>query len=289
MPILTIAMPVLNGGDELVLSVKSLLTQSLDDWELLLIDDGSSDGAVERLRQLDDSRLHIFVDHKNRGLAARLNEAIGLARGHYFARMDHDDICHPDRLLSQFKYLESNQAIDLVGARCATIDESGNLIDVLPSAIAHEEICKYPWRGFYLPHPTWMGRTAWFRTQLYAEPAPYLCEDQELLLRTYSSCRFHALPEILLAYRVRSKPLWSRQWRTRVSLFMVQAKYFILHRKYVYLLLSFGVMTLRIVIDILRRFRDVSTVQGWMSRRRSLCDQDKRSWERYILSLNKQE
>src|SRR4029077_8476962 len=64
----------------------------------------------------------------------------------------------------------------------------------------HEGICGRPWRGFYLPHPTWMGKTAWFRKHCY-QPKAVRMEDQELLLRTYRTSRFASLEEILVGYR----------------------------------------------------------------------------------------
>ncbi|MBV5327771.1 MAG: glycosyltransferase family 2 protein, partial [Chlorobium sp.] len=116
-PLLTIAMPVFNGGPHLRMAVLSIVQQSFTDWELLLIDDGSTDGAIEELADLADSRIHVIRDGRNRGLAARLNEALGLARGYYFARMDADDISYPERFSQQLAFLKSDQSVDLLGSR----------------------------------------------------------------------------------------------------------------------------------------------------------------------------
>lgn len=79
-PLVTIAMPIYNAGSDLRPAVLSILQQTFPDWELLIIDDGSSDGAAEGISDIRDSRIRVLRDGLNRGLAARLNEAIDLAR-----------------------------------------------------------------------------------------------------------------------------------------------------------------------------------------------------------------
>ena len=222
-PKISVAMPVLNGGADLRLAVESILRQTFADWELLLIDDGSSDGAIEALG-LDDPRVRLVRDGGTLGLAARLNQAIGLAQGAYFARMDADDISHPERFSRQVAFLDARPEVDLLGTRCITIDGQTRVLGSLPFAETHAEICARPWGGFYLAHPTWMGRTSWFRAHRYADPAPYYCEDQELLLRTHATSCFAALPEALFAYRVRGNLPFRKLMRIRMSWLRVQAR-----------------------------------------------------------------
>jgi glycosyltransferase involved in cell wall biosynthesis len=89
-PLATVAMPVFNAGRFLRPAVLSIIRQTLTDWELLIIDDGSTDGAVDSIADIDEPRIIIVRDGENKGLAARLNEAADRARGKYFARMDQD-------------------------------------------------------------------------------------------------------------------------------------------------------------------------------------------------------
>jgi glycosyltransferase involved in cell wall biosynthesis len=131
-PLVTVAMPVFNAGRHLRPAVISIILQTFTDWELLVIDDGSSDGAVDDILDLDDARIRILRDGSNRGLAARLNEAIDLARGHYFARMDQDDISYPERLARQVDMLEQSPALDLCAVRCAAINFENELVGALP-------------------------------------------------------------------------------------------------------------------------------------------------------------
>lgn len=250
-PLVTIAMPIYNAGSDLRPAVLSILQQTLSDWELLIIDDGSSDGAAESISDIRDPRIRVLRDGLNRGLAARLNEAIDLARGRFFARMDQDDISYPERLTRQLAALEQSREIDLCAVRCMAIDANGEPVGAMPYALAHEALCARPWAGFYLPHPTWFGRMEWFRRHRYASPGPYFCEDQELLLRSYRDSRFVVLPEILFAYRVRDRINWGKSVKTRKTLAAVQLRHFFALRQYVFAFLAAVAFVARIAMDSL--------------------------------------
>ncbi len=250
-PTVTIALPVFNGGESLQLAVASILSQSFSDWELLIIDDGSTDQAVTKLT-VTDPRVRVLADRRNLGLSRRLNQAIELAQGTFFARMDHDDVAHPDRLRQQVDRLREYPDIDLLGTQCVVIDEGGSVIGQLPGEVTHEQICARPWLGFHLPHPTWMGRTAWFRKYLYAVPGPYRCEDQELLLRGYAASHYEALPGLLLAYRVRRRTKLSVLVRTRLALAAVQCRFFARNSRFVFALLASAAAVVRVLSDLVR-------------------------------------
>ena len=225
----SIGMPIFNAGRYLRQAVLSILQQTCSRWELIIIDDASTDGALDTIQDLHDPRIRIIRGTDNRGLAARLNEAVGLARGRYFARMDQDDISHPERLARQLAFLESQPEVDVVGARCLLIDGEDRVSGVLEFPEQHEEVCRRPWRGILMPHPTWFGKTDWFRNHRYRSPGPYFCEDQELLLRTHRSARFAVLPESLLAYRMRGPVPLAKLFRTRITLAFLQFRYFLGH------------------------------------------------------------
>lgn len=248
---MTVAMPVFNAGRYLRPAVMSILGQTFRDWELLVIDDGSTDGAVESISDIADPRICVINNPRNIGLAATLNVGIDLARGEYFARMDQDDISYPERLATQVDLLKRHPEIDLLAARCVAIDADNKLVGALPYALTHEELCANPWRGFYLAHPTWMGKLAWFRRYRYASPGPYLCEDQELLLRAYSSSHYATTSQILFAYRVRQRVDWRKAFRTRRTIMMIQVRYFLGVRRWSFALLAMVVFIARIVGDSL--------------------------------------
>ena len=281
-PLVTIALSVLNGGSQLELSVRSLLVQTWPHWELLIFDDGSNDGVIDRLDCLSDPRINIIRDGSNIGLAARLNQAIVMANGKYFARMDHDDICHPERFSKQVFFLERHPEVDLLATQCITMDEQERLQGVLPSAITHEDICRRPWQGFYMAHPTWMGRIKWFRQNTYLHPAPYYCEDQELLLRAYRSSCYHTLPELLLAYRVRTRPSWKKLLRTHVAMLKIQSQYFFNHGEWIHTFLSSLVAFARIGRDGIKELYFRFTLRSQDFQSTLISFEEYQAWETHI-------
>lgn len=132
--------------------------------------------------------------------------------------MDADDIAFPDRLEKQVAFLENHPQVDLVASSIALFRNQGNLYGLVPVPESHLEICNAPWRGFHFFHPTWVGKTAWFRAHPYMSRANG-AEDQLVL---YSACRescFAGIPEVLLGYREERrsfKKMFSRRmvfWR----------------------------------------------------------------------------
>lgn len=201
-PLVSVTMPVYNGGKTLAAAMQSIVAQCFTDWELLVIDDASTDDSVAIARQFDDPRIRVIENVKNEGLAAKLNQGIDLSNGQFFARMDQDDMAYPERLAKQVAYLQAHPATDLVAARAVIFTSAGEALGLLPFHAVHAEICVRPWSGFYMPHPTWMGRLAWFKQHRYRIPEVVRGEDQELLLRTYDQSQFACLPDVLLAYRL---------------------------------------------------------------------------------------
>lgn len=284
-PLITVALPVYNAGEFLELAVCSILKQSWTNWELLILDDGSTDSAIMRLDRFADPRIRVLCDGQNRGLSSRVNQAVAMAKGSYIARMDQDDICHPDRLAHQLKFLESHPEVDLLATQCVTMDERERIGGLLPFATEHALICRNPWKGFYMPHPSWMGRTEWFSKNRYLVPSPYCCEDQELLLRAHLSSCYHTLPERLLAYRLRSRVSFKKQWRTRLSVLEMQLAYFLSRREWVFAVQSFFMAVLRVggdsysqLLVCLLRPRENLSMSG-------LDSDENAEWVRYIKSL----
>jgi glycosyltransferase involved in cell wall biosynthesis len=199
-PSVSIALSMHNAAATIQSAIRSLLAQSFVDWELIVLDDGSSDRSVELVQAFADDRIQVHSDGRQVGLATRLNQAIDLAQGRYIARMDADDVAYPDRLARQVDFLEAHPDVDLLGAGMMVFEGDGTPVGVFPSRATHEEICARPYSGFYLPHPSWIGRREWFRRWRY-DPACRKAQDQDLLLRAYSTSRFAALPEPLVGYR----------------------------------------------------------------------------------------
>lgn len=96
-PLVSVILPVYNGGKDLGAAIQSIINQTYENWELILMDDGSKDGSLERMQKFKDPRIKLFSDGVNKGLSRRLNEAVSQTTGTYIARMDADDIAFPKR------------------------------------------------------------------------------------------------------------------------------------------------------------------------------------------------
>lgn len=247
-PIITIGLSVYNGGATLACAVQSIIAQTFQRWELVLIDDGSLDASLKIARTFTDQRIVVVSDGGNRGLASRLNQAIRMARGKYFCRMDQDDIAFPNRLERQIKFLEQHLDVDLVASSVVVFRNDGSLSGVLEVPESHREICRRPWSGFYLPHPTWMGRTKWFLAHPYMSQADGV-EDQFLLYSTCRESRFAGIPEVLLGYREHRR-LLRKNLGKRVLFWRAIAGGAIKRGRWMDLLMVFIVQPLKIAGDL---------------------------------------
>jgi glycosyltransferase involved in cell wall biosynthesis len=195
----TVGIPFLNARRTLPDAVRSVFAQNLTDWELLLMDDGSTDGSLEWARRIDDSRVRVVSDGVNRGLPARLNQIADLARGHLLARMDADDLMHPQRLQRQQAFMRDHPKVDVLDTATVTIDEANRPVgvrgdqplDCRPEAVLRQGL---------LIHPAVMGRARWFRANPY-DPGFVRAEDRELWMRTCRHSTFARIPEALFFYR----------------------------------------------------------------------------------------
>lgn len=200
LPLVTIGLPVYNAEATLHRAVRSIVNQTFQDWILLILDDGSKDASYEIAQSFRDDRIIAVSDGVNRGISARLNQAVAMTHGKYFCRMDADDIAFPDRFEKQIAFLESRPEIDLVASSMVFFRDDGELYGVVPMPERHEEICRFPWQGFHFFHPTWMGKMAWFKAHPYRSHADGV-EDQLLLYSAFQESRFAGIPDILLGYR----------------------------------------------------------------------------------------
>lgn len=194
---ITIAIPFYNSEKYLELAIQSVINQSFQDWKLLLINDGSTDSSLEiALKFKNDTRVTIISDGENRNLVYRLNQITNLADTKYLARMDADDIMHPEKIEKQLKVLESHPEIDVLGTNAYSIDEN-NLVQGLRFKY-NKEIKLKTVNGFI--HPTIIAKTDWFKNNQYDHKAERI-EDTELWLRSFGKYNFQILTEPLFFYR----------------------------------------------------------------------------------------
>ena len=199
-PVVSVVMSMRNGASTVGAAVRSVLLQTLRDWELIVIDDGSSDHCASIVEGFRDGRIRLIRESCSAGLAARLNQAVALSKGEFIARMDADDICFPERLSRQVARLREDSQLDLVGCGAVVFTREGRLVGEMPVGLDHQKIVAQPFVGFPFPHPTWCGRADWFRKNPYDSKLRY-AEDQDLLLRCFRHSKLGGLDKVLLGYR----------------------------------------------------------------------------------------
>ena len=204
-PLVSIAIPCYNCSRFVEDAVRSVINQTYQNWELLIIDDGSKDNSVEIIRNIKDSRITIFSDGCNKGLPARLNESVKWAHGVYYARMDADDIMHKERISKQVTFLLDHPEVDVLGCSAYIINGSNR---VLRKRIAKNGQC-----GFI--HPTVIAKTSWFNNNQYNE-VMMRSQDIELWLRTKSSSCFANMSDCLFYYREEGVPQVKKYVQTQL-------------------------------------------------------------------------
>jgi glycosyltransferase involved in cell wall biosynthesis len=199
-PSVTVAIIFYNSLPHFRASVASVLCQSFTDFELLLIDDGSSDGSLEFARSISDNRVRVVSDGKNLKLNIRLNQSVEMARGRFYCRMDSDDVMFPDRIRTQLDFLGSCcDEVKVVGSWAISITPEGEVRGWRKTRAR----CKsaYQARNCFI-HPTVFGYTNWFKENRYSESFVYhRSQDAELWVRTFSQHCFATLEEPLVFYR----------------------------------------------------------------------------------------
>jgi glycosyltransferase involved in cell wall biosynthesis len=207
-PLISVVLPVYNGEKYLADAIDSILLQTFVNFELIIIDDGSTDGSQHVLRgyERSDARVRLTV-RENRGLATTLNDSLEIARGAWIARMDQDDIALPHRFVRQLQWLEQTGA-DICGTwvqRFGTSDKRIVRLRQTDEAIKMEMLFRSP-----LAHPTVMMRTALVQKLRY-DRAWEKAEDYDLWERAAEAgLKMTNVPEVLLLYRIHSEQISSR-------------------------------------------------------------------------------
>lgn len=205
-PLISVIMAVFNCEQFLTESLRSVVEQSEVDFELLILDDGSTDGSRNVIDSFCAAEDRIrCVEHPggvNRGLARSLNVLISEAKGRFIARMDGDDVCCPNRFRAQLEFMRSNPDVVAVGCQCDVIDRSGNRVGQIRRPVTHDEIeHKFFNGGGGIMHPAAMIRAEGLRSiGGYDETLRY-AQDMDLFLRLGEIGRLANLSETALKYR----------------------------------------------------------------------------------------
>ncbi|NEQ98860.1 MAG: glycosyltransferase [Cyanothece sp. SIO2G6] len=209
-PTVSVLLPVYNAEQYLDQALQSILNQTFTDFEVIAINDGSTDRseAILSAYAQQDKRIKL-ISRPNAGLTPTLNEGLGVAQGQYIARMDSDDVAFPERFAKQVAFLEQHPDCVVVGCRVMLIDSEG--LDITPFAqeTEHDAIdnAMMSGQGGAICHPAAMMRCDAIRSIDGYRPELEPCEDRDLFLRLAEVGKLANLPDILLQYRMHPKSI----------------------------------------------------------------------------------
>lgn len=200
-PLVSIILPVYNAERYITLAIESILHQTFTNFELITIDDGSTDQSETIIKSIADPRILYYKNDVNAGLAYTLNKGIALSKGVFIARMDADDIALPNRIEKQLHYLQNNPSVDMIDCIMQYIDDEGkNLHKTNATELSYIEIKKTLPKSNCLGHSSILIRGAVLRKYKYKNVGN---EDYELWLRMIADgIIIHKLNDILLKYRI---------------------------------------------------------------------------------------
>lgn len=207
-------MPAYNAGRFLLPAVQSILAQSFTDFELIVIDDGSTDGSIATLSEFNDDRLRIERNGQNLGLVATRNKGLQLAKAPLMAILDSDDIAKPDRLEKQVERFHTDPGLALLGTCADIIDGNGKVVsDIDIRLYQNDDIRRELLNGNRFVQSSVMLRVDAARAVGGYPVFPDIAEDYALWLRLAEDYRVANLPERLVQYRVHGAQVSQRKIR----------------------------------------------------------------------------
>jgi len=215
-PLITVLMPAYNAEKFIAEAIASVLSQTFTDFELLIINDGSTDSTQKIIESFPDERIRL-INQTNQGISAALNIGLLNAKAGIIARFDADDICYPERLEKQYLFLEQHKDYVLTGTDAEYIDENGEF--VFKSVLAgykDNEIRNLPYSVCPFYHPTVAYRKhAIIEAGMYDLNA-HSFEDHLLWRRIIRLGKVHNINECLIRYRYNPDSITiDERWRTK--------------------------------------------------------------------------
>ena len=197
----TVLMPCYNAAGYISEAISSVLNQSFTDFELLIINDGSTDNTSEIIRSFTDPRI-VLLECSQQGVAAALNTGLYHSRSEYIARFDADDICNVQRLEKQYNFMLTHPEYIIVGSAADYVDDEGNFIFTHePKAYSDEQIKQLPYQFCPFVHASVMYKKTVVEKVGYNINA-HSFEDHLLWLKLQPFGKMYNMPERLLSVRL---------------------------------------------------------------------------------------
>lgn len=197
-PILSVIMPVYNCANYVNAAIESILNQTFNNFEFIIIDDCSTDNTVFKINEYKDTRIKLIKNKTQKGICQCLNYGISISIGKYIVRMDGDDISHSKRFEHQFVFMEENPSVGILGTWYTILGTN----DIIKMPVKHEDIVLDMLEYSPLAHPTIFLRKSVLKDLITIYDQQYIyAEDYELWSRLILKTRVENLPICLLAYR----------------------------------------------------------------------------------------
>lgn len=211
-PSLSVVMPTYNAAEYIERSLESILRQSFEDYELIIIDDGSTDGTIELIEKQEDDRIHLIQREDENGITSALNRGIDETRGQYVARHDADDWSSPDRFDKQITYLESHPDVALLGTGAYLVDEDGQ-------QISRRRVLENPRVENLIEHNEFVHGSVMMRQDALADLGGYderfvTAEDYDLWLRLADAYSVANIDEPLYHFRQHDESIYGSNLET---------------------------------------------------------------------------
>jgi len=201
MAVISVVMSAYNAEFFIKQAIESVLKQEFNDFELILVDDGSTDNTASIYGTFQDQRLIIVKNEENCGQTFSLNRGIKRAQGRYIARVDADDIAAPDMLQKMFEFLERSPQTAILGTSKKLIDPTGSVIREFRPPVDNQEIQKTLLTWNCLPHNGMIYRADCLKVIGCYDESIKLAQDYDLALRLSEPWDAANLPEFLYEYR----------------------------------------------------------------------------------------
>lgn len=201
---ITVLMPVYNVEKYVAFAIESIISQTFEDFKLLIIDDASTDHTLDVIHQYHDKRIEIIRNHTNLGIANSLNKGLALVDSPYVARMDGDDIAKSTRFEKQLAYMKFNSNLSIVGSHMELIDNNGIVLKKQEKRIGNTNIQIDLFCGHTcLAHPSIIIKKSELdKYYLRYDSAYQYAEDYDLYCRASQNIEFDNYPETLVQYRI---------------------------------------------------------------------------------------
>ncbi len=212
-PVVSVVLPVFNGVTYLEQAVRSILAQTFQQWELLIVDDGSSDDSFGLCQTLatEDNRIQVFRNDTNKGLSRTMNRLVALARGRYIAIQEQDDVSHIDRLAREVEILDARPEVGLVSGIAEWIDDDGSVMARFPGLLCkggqypedHSHLIRY----LYVEQMKVVNAACMFRRGIVQtlgipfDEEARLAADWQFALRLAHSHLIVGIPSVLVRMR----------------------------------------------------------------------------------------